>query len=264
MGDIGIKGEGMIRRGEGTPRQDVILVIDDDETIRESVREILELSGLKALTAADGLEALSVLETHTPDLILADIMMPRMNGYQMYQRIRRNPAWLWIPIIFLSAKSEREDIRFAKELGAEDYLTKPIDPAELIAAVSGRLERFRHLSQATGLRPSPRPLGGVFALDVLEVDLSKRTAVVAGQEVQLSPTEFHILEQLILSGSAVVPYGELLRGDEGALDERDAASLVRYHIRNLRAKLRTAGLEADLIVNVRETGYRLLEPPQPR
>ena len=104
-----------------------ILLVEDEDVIRESVAEILELNGFQVLTASDGLQALSLLENETPDLILADIMMPQMNGYQFFQRVRSNPDWVWIPFIFLSAKGAGEDVRFGKELGADDYLRKPID-----------------------------------------------------------------------------------------------------------------------------------------
>jgi DNA-binding response OmpR family regulator len=244
--------------------QGTVLVVDDEQVILESVRDVLQLAGYRVITAEDGLEALRILDTQTPDLILADIMMPRMSGYQLYHRIRRTPEWLWIPFIFLSARAEREDIRFGKELGAEDYLTKPIDAEELIAAVSGRLERFRQLEQSGAVRKPKERRGGVYRASELEIDLSKRMVTVSGQEVRLSPTELHVLEQLTLAGGAVVAYEDLLPAEDGTLDGQDAASLTRYHIRNLRSKLKASGLQIDLITNVRETGYRLTVEPQRR
>ena len=241
-----------------------MLVVDDEQVILESVRDVLQVAGFRVVTARDGLEALRVLEAGVPDLILADIMMPRMSGYQFYQRVRRTPEWLWIPFIFLSARAEREDIRLGKELGVEDYLTKPIDAEDLIAVVSGRLDRFRQLEQSGVVRKPRDRSGGAYLVGELEVDLSKRLATVSGQEVHLSPTEFYIVEQLVLAGEAVVAYEDLLRAEDGALDSQDAASLTRYHIRNLRSKLRASGVESDLITNVRETGYRLNVAPQRR
>ena len=135
-----------------------ILLVEDEEVIRESVAEILELNGFLVQTASDGLQALSLLENEIPDLILADIMMPQMNGYQLYQRVRSNPAWVWIPFIFLSAKGAGEDVRFGKELGADDYLRKPIDAEDLISAVIGRLRRYEALAEG-GLKSSPPASG---------------------------------------------------------------------------------------------------------
>jgi DNA-binding NarL/FixJ family response regulator len=128
-----------------------ILIVEDEDVIRDSLADILQLQGFLTLTACDGLEALRLLESDQPDLILADIMMPNMNGYQFFQRVRSNPAWTWIPFIFLSAKGEGEDIRFAKELGIDDYLMKPIEADDLIAAVIGRLKRHDVLAN----QPSP-------------------------------------------------------------------------------------------------------------
>jgi DNA-binding response OmpR family regulator len=127
------------------PEPRTILVVDDEPVLLDSLADILQLEGFSVLKASNGLEALDLLQDQTPHLILTDIMMPGMNGYQLYQRVRKNPEWLWIPFIFLTAKGEAEDIRFGKELGADDYLMKPILPEDLVAAVIGRLERYRQL-----------------------------------------------------------------------------------------------------------------------
>jgi len=123
-----------------------ILIVDDEQTIRESLIDILTLEGFRVLAATNGLEAIELLREHQPDLILADIMMPEMNGYQFYQRVRQSQDCLLIPFIFLSAKGEAEDIRFGKELGADDYLMKPINMEDLISAILGKLKRFEELT----------------------------------------------------------------------------------------------------------------------
>lgn len=184
--------------------QKTILIVEDEEIIRESVADILELNGFNLLTAVDGLQALNLLETETPDLIIADIMMPNMNGYQFFQRVRSNPEWVWIPFIFLSAKGEGEDIRFGKELGADDYLRKPIDAEDLIAAVIGRLRRYEALTQANprstpalnGYTESPtRPTGIGF-------DITARESEVLGLMVQ-GKTNNEIADELVI-GTATV------------------------------------------------------------
>jgi len=119
-----------------------ILIVDDEEGIRSSLQEFLSLSGFKVLSAENGVEGLKILEVDVPDLIIADIMMPRMNGYQFYNRVRENPDWVWLPFVFLTAKGEDEDVRFGKELGVDDYLQKPIDPEDLLATVLGKLKRY--------------------------------------------------------------------------------------------------------------------------
>ncbi len=97
-----------------------ILVVDDEAVIRDSIADILRLHGYQVLTASNGIEGLEAIRQNIPELIISDIMMPEMNGYQFYQRVRSHSEWLWIPFIFLSAKGEGEDIRFGKELGVED------------------------------------------------------------------------------------------------------------------------------------------------
>jgi len=126
-----------------------ILVVEDHETLLAAIKDILETEGYTVLTAADGLQALQLMEGPPPDLVVADIMMPRMNGHELYRAIRARPEWVQIPFIFLTAKAERADILKGKELGAEDYLTKPFDPQELVVAVRARLMRARDIREAT-------------------------------------------------------------------------------------------------------------------
>ena len=126
-------------------REARILVVDDDSGIRSGIRDLLSLQDFIVVIASNGLEALDLLADQTPDLILADIIMPKMDGYQLYQRVRQNPEWLQIPFIFLSVKGDEEDIRFGKELGVDDYLMKPINPEDLISAVVDCLQRYRQM-----------------------------------------------------------------------------------------------------------------------
>ena len=116
-----------------------ILVVDDQPDLLENISLTLESAGHQVLTAGDGVEALAVLQSQPVDLILADIAMPRMNGYQLYERVRENVQWVAIPFLFLTARAMDSDIRYGKELGSDDYLIKPIQPEDLLAAVQGRL-----------------------------------------------------------------------------------------------------------------------------
>jgi signal transduction histidine kinase len=126
-----------------------ILVVEDDAHLMEGIRDILELNGYQVLTAANGVKGLDVLQTlpQPPDLIVSDIMMPEMDGYEFFNAVRAHSHWIAVPFIFLTAKGEREDIFKGKSLGAEDYVVKPFDADELIVAVDSRLKRHRELNQ---------------------------------------------------------------------------------------------------------------------
>jgi signal transduction histidine kinase len=125
-----------------------ILVVDDHEPLLTAIQGILEEEGYAIFTATDGTEALNMMEEVCPSLVIADIMMPRMDGYALYEAIRARSEWVAIPFIFLTAKAEREDKLKGKSLGAEDYLTKPFDPEELVVAVASRLGRARDIQEA--------------------------------------------------------------------------------------------------------------------
>ena len=125
----------------------IILVVEDDMALLEGIRELLELSEYKVLTATNGQEALEVLEKKHPDLIVSDIMMPEMDGYQFHEKVREQPELSTIPFIFLTARGEKADIRRGKELGADDYITKPFDDEDLLVAVRAKLSRWDNLRQ---------------------------------------------------------------------------------------------------------------------
>jgi two-component system sensor histidine kinase/response regulator len=126
-----------------------VLVVDDDPTILDSVTDLLRLSGYRVLSATNGVEGLHVMQSNAPDLIIADIMMPEMDGYQFYEAVRDNTAWTPIPFIFLTARGERKDIRRGYMLGADQYLTKPFEAEDLLVAVEKRLERVRAIQAVT-------------------------------------------------------------------------------------------------------------------
>ncbi|MGQ9710882.1 MAG: hybrid sensor histidine kinase/response regulator [Anaerolineae bacterium] len=126
-----------------------ILVVEDHEPLLDAIRMVLERAGYTVLTATDGQKGLEVMERARPDLIVADIMMPNMDGYEFYQAVRARPDGPTIPFIFLTARTTREDILRGKGMGAEDYLTKPFDPEELLVVVRSRLRRAEEVQQAT-------------------------------------------------------------------------------------------------------------------
>lgn len=126
-----------------------ILVVEDHRPLLAAIQDVLSAEGYTVLTATDGVQALQMMEERCPNLIVADIMMPQMDGYALYEAIRARPEWAPIPFIFLTARSEREDILKGKGLGVEDYITKPFATQELLVAVRARLERAQAIREAT-------------------------------------------------------------------------------------------------------------------
>jgi signal transduction histidine kinase len=130
-------------------RMATILVVEDNLPLLYGLRDLLEREGYEVLTARNGMEALEIMAKTRPDLIISDIMMPRMDGYAFYEAVRSKPEWVLIPFIFLTAKGSLEDIIQGKSLGVEDYITKPFDARELLAVVRSRLERAKAIREAT-------------------------------------------------------------------------------------------------------------------
>ena len=130
-------------------KQRCILVVEDHELLLRALRDMLEIHGYRVVTAKNGVEALEAMEHTTPDLIVADIMMPQMDGYAFYQAVRARPAWVPIPFIFLTAKADREDVLKGKGMGAEEYLTKPFDSEELLVTIQSRLARAEAIRESS-------------------------------------------------------------------------------------------------------------------
>ncbi|MDY7042014.1 MAG: response regulator, partial [Chloroflexota bacterium] len=124
-----------------------ILVVEDDLAVREGITDILEVAGYEVLPASNGEKALAVLQQHSPDLIVSDIMMPHMDGYEFYDAVHSQPKWMTVPFIFLTAKGEKEDVRLGKRLGADDYLVKPFDREDLLVAVEAKLRRLEEVQR---------------------------------------------------------------------------------------------------------------------
>lgn len=238
-----------------------VLVVDDQAELRESIGLTLAAAGLGVLKAADGHEALARLEAQPVDLILADIAMPHMNGYQLFEKVRENPAWLPIPFLFLTVRTMDSDIRYGKELGADDYLTKPIQPEDLLAAVQGRIRRARQLQSLSAAR-APAPEGeGYLELGRLRIEPGQHRVWLDEAPVRLSAKEFALLECLAQREGKVVPVQELIRITHGLeTDYVEAGTLLRPLIRTLRRKLGYGVGDMGCLENVRGVGYRLVRP----
>lgn len=252
----------------------VILVVEDQPAMQRSIRLGLEMAGYEVAAAADGLEALAVLNAQPIDLVLADVAMPRMNGYQLYEELRRHPKWALIPLVFISARSLDSDIRYGKALGADDYLTKPFQLDDLLAIVAGRLRRARQVAHAAvappGL-PTSGPGAAAFApaeqefLTAGSLRISSRQHRVwrDGELVDLSPREFTFLEYLIRRSGQAVPLAELCRATHGLeTNAVEAGNLLYPLVRSLRRRLGLPAGEMGCIESVRGIGYRLT-PPEP-
>lgn len=239
-----------------------ILAVDDEPALLDNIKQTLEEAGFRAPTARDGVEALAVLRSQPVDLILADIAMPRMNGYQLYERVRENPQWATVPFIFLTARTLDSDIHYGKELGVDDYLVKPFQIEDLLAAVRGKLRRARQLAEQATPLASPQALGSrSLTLGRLQIDPGQHRVWLDGQPIQLSAREFTVLECLARRAGDVVSPCELVQITHGlSTDHIEAGTLLRPLIRSLRRKLGYGAGEMGCIENVRGVGYRLVVP----
>lgn len=247
-----------------------ILVVEDQPAMQRSMRMGLEMSGYEVVTAADGQEALAVLEHEPIDLILADVAMPRMNGYQLYEELRQRPRWALIPFIFVSARALDSDIRYGKALGADDYLVKPFQLEDLLAIVAGRLRRAQELARAVGLAAgqatetatAPAAGGGV-VVGRLRINRQQHRVWKDGELVELSPREFIFLEYLAQRPGQAVPLTELCRATHDLeTDAAEAGALLYSLVRSLRRRLGYSAGEMGCIESVRGIGYRLVAWPE--
>lgn len=228
------------------PMPRTILVADDDPHIRQLLVFALAKAGLETIEAADGEEALKIAETQAPDLIVLDINMPRMDGLEVCRRLRAEGG---LPILFLSSRDDEIDRIIGIELGADDYVTKPFSPREVVARVMAVLRR------TAAHAPDVDRAGTVIRHGRLSLDPESWEASWAGIAVPLTVTEFGILRTLATMPSKVFSRDALidrLRGPGFALTDRTIDS----HVRNLRAKFGQAGAQ-DLIETRAGIGYRI-------
>ncbi len=241
-----------------------ILVVDDLDLLREGIRLELEYAGYEVVTACNGIEALQQLQTNAINLILADVAMPRMNGYQLFERTRENPEWIYIPFIFLTGRILDSDIRFGKELGADDYLTKPIETDDLLSAVRGKLRRAQQLISSASImaRSVVATLPPPLVIGMLRVEPASHRVWYNDQPIELSAREFALLEYLALRTEEVISAQALvLITHELELDSEEAGSIIRPLIRSIRRKLGADTGNISCIENVRGVGYRLTAVP---
>ncbi len=228
-----------------------ILVVDDMESLRTMVKAYLTQEGFRVVTAANGREALFVARQERPDLIILDLMMPELSGYDYINAYAREGD---APIIVLTAKVEESDKVLGLELGADDYLTKPFSMRELTARIRAVLRR---LDKNTGNAP-----GAVLRAGDLTLDRSSRTVTVGVTAVDLTPSEFDLLATLLSSPGRVFSRLELLDKLQGDAYEGYERT-IDVHIRNLRTKIEPDPRNPRYVVTVYGIGYRLAADPTP-
>ena len=239
----------------------MILVADDQQAILENIKIILEVNDYQVLTATNGLEALELMKEHRVDLILADIAMPKMNGYQLYEKVRENANWNAIPFIFVTARALDSDVRYGKELGVDDYLIKPFQPEDLIAIVQGKLKRADQLSQYVHSSTQQKEKDNIISVGNLHIAPEQYQVWISEKSVNLSVTEFKLLEYLARKPNQTIPHEELIQvSHDLSTDRVEAGSLLRPLIRSIRRKFGYKTGDMGCIQSVRGVGYMLIPP----
>ncbi len=219
-----------------------VLVVDDDPGIVKLVRAYLEQAGYQVLVAHDGKAALHVARHDKPDLVVLDLMLPEMDGWDVCRALRKESE---VPIIMLTARVEESDKLIGLELGADDYVTKPFSPRELVARVRSVLRR------AQGAPPKPEKIS---ARDIT-VDLARHSVEVAGQPRDLTPTEFDLLATLMEDPGRAFTRSQLLEAVQGYAYEGYERT-VDVHIKNLRQKIEDDARHPQRIKTVYGIGYK--------
>ncbi len=225
-----------------------ILVVDDEPRMIGFIRMNLELEGYQVLEAHNGLEALEIIRTQLPDLVLLDVMMPELDGFEALRMLREFSN---IPVIMLTAKGEEDDKVYGLELGADDYVTKPFGARELSSRVRAVLRRAE--------MPSSSPEQAVIQIDDrLSVDFNRREVIVDGERIKLRPTEYRLLYHLIENAGWTVPHEQLLAKVWG-YEYRDETHYVRLYVNYLREKIEEEPSDPKYILTERGVGYRFVD-----
>lgn len=220
-----------------------VLVVDDDETVRDVVRRYLEVAGFTVDQAGDGADGLAKFAAHEPDLVVLDVMMPGINGLEVCKRLRQVSQ---VPIVMLTALGEEENRIAGLQLGADDYVTKPFSPKELALRVASVLRRAR--------MPRPEPAAAELADGDLRLQMTARTAALAGRELPLTSREFDLLAFFLAHPGVAYSRADLLEKVWG-WDFGDQ-STVTVHVRRLREKIERDPAKPTRVATVWGVGYR--------
>jgi len=220
-----------------------ILVVDDNVHLIQGIQFYLEQEGYQAITASDGQEALRLFDSEHPDLLLLDVMMPVLDGWQVCRHIRETSD---VPIIMLTAKTEKEDIVKGLDLGADDYLIKPFDTGELMARVRAALRRNK---------TKPSTSDNVYRDDYLSIDLDARRVTVNGEPVKLTPTEYKVLDLMVRNKGRTVEFRQIFETiwDFEYVGE---TGYVHTYIGHLRRKIEPDPRNPRYFLSELDVGYR--------
>ena len=246
---ISSKPRGRQPRAEGEVAERSVLVVEDEENLLEALRYNLEREGYLVHTATDGGEGLEMARKLKPSLVLLDIMLPTLDGFEICRILRRESE---VPILLLTAKGEEVDRVVGLELGADDYITKPFSIRELVARVRNTLRRTRYLEESQLASDEEQS----YRTGSLEIDLNSHEARLAGQPLSLKPKEFDLLALLVANKGRAFTRDQILEKVWG-YDYIGQTRTVDVYISWLREKLQADPTTARSIVTIRGVGYRL-------
>jgi two-component system KDP operon response regulator KdpE len=224
-----------------------ILVVDDEERMVRFIRLNLEHDGFEVIEAFRGAQAIDRIRSGLPDLVLLDVMLPDLDGFEVLRIIREVSS---VPVIMLTAKGEEDDRVRGLELGADDYITKPFSPRELVSRVRAVLRRTESASTSTH--------GLIEVDDRLKIDFDRREVWVEGKLVQLRPTEYRLLFHLVQNAGWVITHDQLLAKVWG-YEYQDEPHYVRLYINYLRKKIEQDPANPQYILTERGVGYRFVD-----
>lgn len=228
--------------------QPLILVVDDEPRIIRFVQINLEMEGFQVVAASDGLQALDQVREKMPALVLLDVMMPEMDGFETLRMMRETSS---VPVIMLTVRNSEEDKVRGLDLGADDYMTKPFSPRELVSRVRAVLRRTQSFTTS--------PESTVVEIDdYLSVDFNTATVIVGGEHIKLRPTEFRLLRHLIENAGWTIPHDTLLAKVWG-YEYQDAVAYLRLYINYLRKKIEPDLAQPRYIFTERGLGYRFVD-----
>ena len=222
----------------------LILIVDDEGRMRRFMQMNLELEGYRVIEAENGLDAVDKVRENFPDLVVLDVMMPQMDGFEALELIRQTSK---VPVIMLTVRSEEDDKIKGLDLGADDYITKPFSPRELASRIRAVLRRVEETS--------PIEAGMITVDENLQIDVNKRLALVRGEEVKLRPMEFKLLYHLATNAGWTVPHENLMSKVWGP-EYRDETHYLRLYITYLRQKIEQDPAHPEYIITERGVGYR--------
>ena len=230
-----------------SPSEKLILVVDDESRIVRFVRMNLELEGYQVAAAGTGMEALEKVRDDIPDLVLLDVMMPEMDGFETLERLREIST---VPVIMLTVKGDEEDRIHGLELGADDYVTKPFSPRELASRIRAVLRRAD--------MPTPVAKTAIRIDDRLSVDFRQRQVIADGETIRLRPTEYRLLYHLVNNAGWIMTH-EMLLSKVWGYEYRDETGLLRLYITYLRKKIEPNPSTPRYIFTERGVGYRFVD-----